>query len=84
MVTSDEERVFWIMDTLINHIVPEYYSPSMIGVKVDIQTLDDLIRYERHHLQSGSVYGSRIPVLIHNTFTIQLELGVLYMYSAPI
>ena len=44
LVVRDEERVFWLMDTLITHLLRDYYGSSLIGVKADIEVLEQLVR----------------------------------------
>ncbi|XP_063809187.1 growth hormone-regulated TBC protein 1 [Pseudophryne corroboree] len=43
LVTKDEEKAFWLLDALIGHILPDYYSPAMIGLKIDQEVLGDLV-----------------------------------------
>ncbi|KAM4701762.1 growth hormone-regulated TBC protein 1 [Discoglossus pictus] len=44
LVTKDEEKSFWLLDALIGHILPDYYSPEMIGLKIDQEVLGDLVK----------------------------------------
>ncbi|XP_040192187.1 growth hormone-regulated TBC protein 1 [Rana temporaria] len=44
LVTKDEEKAFWLLDALLGHILPDYYSPAMIGLKVDQEVLGDLVK----------------------------------------
>ncbi|ESO00999.1 hypothetical protein HELRODRAFT_185724 [Helobdella robusta] len=44
LVVKDEEKVFWLLDTLINVILPGYYTPDMTDVKVDCEVLGELIK----------------------------------------
>jgi hypothetical protein len=44
IIMQDEEKVFWLMDTLINKILPDYYTPDMVGIKVDCEVLGELVR----------------------------------------
>ncbi|XP_053392731.1 growth hormone-regulated TBC protein 1-A-like [Mercenaria mercenaria] len=52
---SYEEKVFWLMDTLINNILPEYFHPDMHAVKLDQEVLGELVRWKApdiyHHLE---------------------------------
>lgn len=41
-----EEKVFWLMDTLINNILPNYYHPDMHAVKLDLEVLGELVRWK--------------------------------------
>ncbi|XP_060559708.1 growth hormone-regulated TBC protein 1-A-like [Ruditapes philippinarum] len=51
-----EEKVFWLMDTLINNILPDYYHPDMHAVKLDQEVLGELVRWKApdiyHHLET--------------------------------
>ncbi|KAI0221408.1 Growth hormone-regulated TBC protein 1-A [Lamellibrachia satsuma] len=47
LVVRQEEKVFWLMDTLLNHILPDYYSRDMLAMKVDQAVLGDLVRWTR-------------------------------------
>nr|XP_033805095.1 growth hormone-regulated TBC protein 1 isoform X3 [Geotrypetes seraphini] len=44
LITRDEEKSFWLLDALIGRILPDYYSPAMIGLKTDQEVLGELIR----------------------------------------
>ncbi|XP_059823749.1 growth hormone-regulated TBC protein 1-A isoform X1 [Hypanus sabinus] len=44
IVTKDEEKSFWLLDSLIKKIVPGFYSPTMIGLKTDQEVLAHLVR----------------------------------------
>ncbi|XP_053311209.1 growth hormone-regulated TBC protein 1 [Spea bombifrons] len=44
LVTKDEEKSFWLLDALIGRILPDYYSPEMIGLKTDQEVLGELVK----------------------------------------
>ncbi|KAK0142888.1 Growth hormone-regulated TBC protein 1-A [Merluccius polli] len=44
IITRDEEKSFWLMETLLGRILPDYYSPSMLGLKTDQEVLGELVR----------------------------------------
>uniref|UniRef100_A0A8C5M508 Growth hormone-regulated TBC protein 1 n=1 Tax=Leptobrachium leishanense TaxID=445787 RepID=A0A8C5M508_9ANUR len=44
LVTKDEEKSFWLLDALIGRILPDYYSPAMVGLKTDQEVLGDLVK----------------------------------------
>ncbi|XP_056411795.1 growth hormone-regulated TBC protein 1 isoform X2 [Hyla sarda] len=44
LVTKDEEKSFWLLDALIGRILPDYYSPAMMGLKTDQEVLGDLVK----------------------------------------
>ena len=56
----DEERVFWMLDSLIVDILPEdYYTDSMIGVQMDCSVLLQLCLT---HLPSLTSHFSKLNV----------------------
>ncbi|XP_015235881.1 PREDICTED: growth hormone-regulated TBC protein 1 [Cyprinodon variegatus] len=44
IITKDEEKSFWLMDALIGRILPDYYSPAMMGLKTDQEVLGELVK----------------------------------------
>ncbi|XP_069553880.1 growth hormone-regulated TBC protein 1-A [Brachyistius frenatus] len=44
IITKDEEKSFWLMDALLGSILPDYYSPSMLGLKMDQEVLGELVK----------------------------------------
>ncbi|XP_058476980.1 growth hormone-regulated TBC protein 1-A-like isoform X2 [Solea solea] len=44
LVTKDEEKSFWLMDALLGRILPDYYKPSMLGLKTDHEVLGELVK----------------------------------------
>ncbi|XP_071775880.1 growth hormone-regulated TBC protein 1-A-like [Centroberyx gerrardi] len=44
IITKDEEKSFWLMDALIGRILPDYYSPAMLGLKTDQEVLGELVK----------------------------------------
>ncbi|XP_029936426.1 growth hormone-regulated TBC protein 1-A-like [Myripristis murdjan] len=44
IITKDEEKSFWLMDALLGKILPDYYSPAMLGLKVDQEVLGELVK----------------------------------------
>uniref|UniRef100_UPI00398F4F87 growth hormone-regulated TBC protein 1-A isoform X1 n=3 Tax=Pristiophorus japonicus TaxID=55135 RepID=UPI00398F4F87 len=46
IVTKDEEKSFWLLDALIQKIVPEFYTPTMIGLKTDQEVLAKLVKWK--------------------------------------
>lgn len=45
VVTKDEECAFWLLKVLIEKILPDYYTPTMDGLLVDIDVLAELVRF---------------------------------------
>ncbi|XP_073206454.1 growth hormone-regulated TBC protein 1 isoform X5 [Lepidochelys kempii] len=44
LITKNEEESFWLLDALIGRILPDYYSPEMMGLKTDQEVLGELVR----------------------------------------
>ncbi|KAJ8679777.1 hypothetical protein QAD02_015564 [Eretmocerus hayati] len=44
LVTKNEETAFWLLKVLIEKILPEYYTPSMRGLLIDIDVLAELVK----------------------------------------
>lgn len=44
IITKDEEKSFWLMDALLSRILPDYYSPAMLGLKTDQEVLGELVK----------------------------------------
>ncbi|KAI3377546.1 hypothetical protein L3Q82_008704 [Scortum barcoo] len=42
IITKDEEKSFWLMDALFGRILPDYYTPAMLGLKTDQEVLGEL------------------------------------------
>lgn len=49
---ANEERAFWLLDALINHLLPPYYSDDMVSVRRDCMVLGDLIKLRDPALNS--------------------------------
>ncbi|KAM8784400.1 growth hormone-regulated TBC protein 1 isoform 2-T2 [Rhynchonycteris naso] len=44
LITKNEEESFWLLDALVGRILPDYYSPEMLGLKTDQEVLGELVR----------------------------------------
>ncbi|XP_066542245.1 growth hormone-regulated TBC protein 1b isoform X2 [Hoplias malabaricus] len=44
IITKDEEKSFWLMDALLGRILPDYYTPAMLGLKADQEVLGELVK----------------------------------------
>uniref|UniRef100_A0A8C5K4J4 Rab-GAP TBC domain-containing protein n=1 Tax=Jaculus jaculus TaxID=51337 RepID=A0A8C5K4J4_JACJA len=44
LITKSEEESFWLLDALVGRILPNYYSPAMLGLKTDQEVLAELVR----------------------------------------
>ncbi|XP_053419012.1 growth hormone-regulated TBC protein 1 isoform X2 [Nycticebus coucang] len=43
LITQNEEESFWLLDALVGRILPDYYSPAMLGLKTDQEVLGELV-----------------------------------------
>jgi hypothetical protein len=57
-------EAFWTITTICEHLLPEYYTPSMVGIEVDLQIFEKLLSTKipdvHHHLVTLSVPVSAI------------------------
>ncbi|XP_076805568.1 growth hormone-regulated TBC protein 1-like [Clavelina lepadiformis] len=44
IVVKDPEQCFWLLCALIDDILPAYYTKSMIGLRAEMNVIDDLVR----------------------------------------
>ncbi|CAK9822449.1 Growth hormone-regulated TBC protein 1-A [Anthophora retusa] len=44
LVTKSEETAFWLLKVLIEKILPDYYTPTMDGLLIDIDVLAELVK----------------------------------------
>ncbi|XP_074243516.1 growth hormone-regulated TBC protein 1 isoform X2 [Saimiri boliviensis] len=44
LITNNEEESFWLLDALVGRILPDYYTPAMLGLKTDQEVLGELVR----------------------------------------
>ncbi|GFS23338.1 growth hormone-regulated TBC protein 1 [Elysia marginata] len=63
LVTKSEERAFWLMDTLIRNILPDYYAANMIAVKAEQELLGDIVKW-------------KLPVLHSHLSSLGVEWGL--------
>nr|XP_022341378.1 growth hormone-regulated TBC protein 1-A-like isoform X1 [Crassostrea virginica] len=46
LIVKDEESAFWLMDCLINDLLPDFYSPGMEAIKTEQEVLGEIIRWK--------------------------------------
>ncbi|XP_064639427.1 growth hormone-regulated TBC protein 1-A-like isoform X2 [Lineus longissimus] len=44
LVVRDDHKVFWLLDTIVTNILPDYYARDMVGLKTDQEVLGELIK----------------------------------------
>lgn len=77
LITKDEESSFWLLKTLIDNILPEYYSVNMPGLITDSRVLAELAR---KHLPRLSKHIDQLQVpwaLLSSKWFICLFVDVL-------
>lgn len=47
LTVKNEEKVFWLMDSLMNDLLPDYYSPDMKAIKIDQEVLGELVKWKQ-------------------------------------
>ena len=59
LVTKDEESAFWLLKTLAERILPDYYAPNIPGLITDVRVLSELIKTKcpavHKHVESFSM-----------------------------
>ncbi|XP_018895651.1 growth hormone-regulated TBC protein 1-A [Bemisia tabaci] len=64
LITTSDQTSFWLLKALVENILPDYFSPSMIGVLVDIEVLAELVRVKlpdvHKHLESKEFHWALI------------------------
>ncbi|CAH1782222.1 unnamed protein product, partial [Owenia fusiformis] len=50
LVVKDEHKVFWLLHTLVNKYLPDYYSKGLEGLKVDQDVLGQLVKIKAPEL----------------------------------
>lgn len=59
LVTKDEESAFWLLKTLTDKILPDYYAPNIPGLITDVRVLSELIKTKcsmvHKHVESFSM-----------------------------
>ncbi|XP_071085226.1 growth hormone-regulated TBC protein 1-like [Haliotis cracherodii] len=46
LIVRDEDKVFWLMDTLINNILPGYYFPDMKALQAEQELVGDVVKWK--------------------------------------
>ncbi|XP_038658686.1 growth hormone-regulated TBC protein 1-A-like [Scyliorhinus canicula] len=85
IVTKDEEKSFWLLDALIAKIVPDFYCPTMIGLKTDQEVLSQLVRMkvpavaalmEKHNVMWTLVVGRWFICLFIDVLPVETVLRI--------
>ncbi|XP_076034708.1 growth hormone-regulated TBC protein 1-A [Oratosquilla oratoria] len=59
IIVKDEENTFWLLNVLVEDLLPGYYTKDMLGVLTDIKALEELVRERKplicKHLEYNQV-----------------------------
>jgi len=44
LIVRKEEVAFWLLDVIVGHLLPDYYSRDMFGLQVEQETLREVVR----------------------------------------
>ncbi|XP_028257615.1 growth hormone-regulated TBC protein 1-A [Parambassis ranga] len=77
IVTKDEEKSFWLMDALLGRILPDYYSPAMLGLKTDQEVLGELVKVKVPRVWQVMVDHNVMWTLVVSRWFICLYIDVL-------
>ncbi|XP_062866667.1 growth hormone-regulated TBC protein 1-A [Trichomycterus rosablanca] len=77
IITKDEEKSFWLMEALLNRILPDYYTPSMLGLKTDQEVLGDLVKTKAPAVWNTMAQHSVMWTLVVSRWFICLFIDIL-------
>ncbi|KAM9408633.1 growth hormone-regulated TBC protein 1-A [Pholidichthys leucotaenia] len=77
IITKDEEKSFWLMDALIGRILPDYYAPAMLGLKMDQEVLGELVKVKIPGVWKVMVDNNVMWMLVVSRWFICLYIDVL-------
>ncbi|CAB1329027.1 unnamed protein product [Coregonus sp. 'balchen'] len=77
IITKDEEKSFWLMDALLGRILPDYYNPAMLGLKMDQEVLGELVRVKSPAVWQAMVQHNVMWTLVVSRWLICLYIDVL-------
>ncbi|KAM3626036.1 uncharacterized protein V6R79_021586 [Siganus canaliculatus] len=77
IVTKDEEKSFWLMDALVGRILPDYYSPAMLGLKTDQEVLGELVKVKVPTVWKTMVDHNVMWTLVVSRWFICLYIDIL-------
>ncbi|KAM7405973.1 hypothetical protein PAMP_000381 [Pampus punctatissimus] len=77
IITKDEEKSFWLMDALVGKILPDYYSPAMLGLKTDQEVLGELVKVKDPRVWQTMVDHNVMWTLVVSRWFICLYVDVL-------
>nr|XP_057944569.1 growth hormone-regulated TBC protein 1-A [Doryrhamphus excisus] len=77
IITKDEEQSFWLMDALLGKILPDYYSPAMLGLKTDQEVLGELVKVKSPRVWKTMMDHNVMWTLVVSRWFICLYIDIL-------
>ncbi|KAM9817402.1 growth hormone-regulated TBC protein 1-A [Neosynchiropus ocellatus] len=77
IITKNEEKSFWLMDALLGRILPDYYSPAMLGLKTDQEVLGELVKLKTPRVWQIMMDNNVMWTLVVSRWFICLFIDVL-------
>ncbi|KAI5629554.1 growth hormone-regulated TBC protein 1-A [Silurus asotus] len=77
IITKDEEKSFWLMEALLSRILPDYYTPAMLGLKTDQEVLGELVRVKVPAVWQAMVENNVMWTLVVSRWFICLFIDIL-------
>uniref|UniRef100_A0A3B1IG40 Growth hormone regulated TBC protein 1a n=1 Tax=Astyanax mexicanus TaxID=7994 RepID=A0A3B1IG40_ASTMX len=77
IITKDEEKSFWLMDALIGRILPDYYTPAMLGLKTDQEVLGQLVKIKVPEVWQAMTEHNVMWTLVVSRWFICLFIDIL-------
>ncbi|XP_056320981.1 growth hormone-regulated TBC protein 1b [Danio aesculapii] len=77
IITKDEEKSFWLMDALIGRILPDYYTQTMLGLKVDQEVLGELVKSKAPSVWQTMIRHDVMWTLVVSRWFICLYVDIL-------
>ncbi|KAM8855426.1 growth hormone-regulated TBC protein 1-A-like isoform 2-T3 [Spinachia spinachia] len=77
IITKDEEKSFWLMDALLGRMLPDFYSPAMMGLKTDQEVLGELVKAKAPAVGQLMAQYPGIWTLVASRWFICLYIDVL-------
>lgn len=79
IITKDEEKSFWLMEALLERILPDYYSPAMLGLKTDQEVLGELVK-----VKAPGVWQTMVEQNVSWTLVVSRWFICLYVDVLPV
>ncbi|XP_056881482.1 growth hormone-regulated TBC protein 1-A [Takifugu flavidus] len=77
IVTKDEEKSFWLMEALLGRILPDYFTPAMLGLKMDQEVLGELVKVKNPKVWQTMMDQNVTWTLVVSRWFICLYIDVL-------